>query len=125
LAFRRLHEGEDQKHQQGADRQATGRIDLGPADALQMDPEDEQQNERDCDVNEGEQGEEAVVEQVGRQEISHHRHAEDRQPVEPFARRLGDVLRQHVPYQPIARYAGDEGPSSAPCRPRRSGAGCA
>ncbi len=53
-------------------------------------------------MHEGQQGEEAVADVLGVEEIAHQRAVEDRQPVEPFKRGHGDVLRQLVPGQHVA-----------------------
>jgi hypothetical protein len=75
-------------------------VDVG--DAVDVRPQTGQQQDRQADVNEDQQGEEAVVDRIRGEEIARRGFAEDRQPVEQFGGGNRRVLRQLIPDDPVA-----------------------
>jgi hypothetical protein len=106
LAVHRGHQREHQKGQQHANDDGARRRGACLGHTLHVDPHDHQQHQRNAQVHEGQQREEAVAHMVGIQEVAHQRAVEDRQPIQPFKAGDGDVLRQLVPGQHVAIDAG-------------------
>ena len=65
-----------------------------------MDPQPEQHEQRQPDVQEHQQGEQAVVDAARREEVPGQRLCKQLQRVEPFHRSDGGELREPVPHDP-------------------------
>ena len=103
LADRRPDERERNQrrgeHQQDRPRRLGFRL----RHALGVDPQQRQHGQRDADMDERQQREQAVADVFCEDEIAHQRAAEHRQPVEPLGGRdHGDELRETVPRQHVA-----------------------
>ena len=104
---RGLDQRQHQKGQRHADPDRSWRLGLRPRHPLRVDPQEPQYAERQADVQERQQREQAVVHRVRRDEVADQCAIEHRQPVEPFGRGNGHELRRAVPWQHVAVDARD------------------
>jgi hypothetical protein len=100
------HGGQHQRnHQQPGQNHASKlarRVHAGARDAQDVDPHPQQQDQRDGYMQEHHQGKETSAKAIWRKEVSRDRLAENRKPVQQFGADDGNILRQHVPDQPVA-----------------------
>ena len=80
---------------------------MGAWHALDVNPHDEDDDQRRADVNEGEQGEQSTVDAFEIEEVANQGAVEHWQYVKPLGRGDDNELRQFVPYQHEAVDAGD------------------
>jgi hypothetical protein len=106
---RGLDEREHEKRQRQPDPHRARRRGLRARHALGVDPQQREHAQRQADVQERQQREEAIVDRLGRDEVADQRPVEHRQPVEPFGGRHADELRGAVPRQHVAVDAADVG----------------
>ena len=98
----RFDEGQYQQHAHGTDREPLRGVHLGMVLALDVNPHDQQHEQRHGNVNEHHEGKEAASENFRIQEIPGNRLTEDAQGIEPLGGGDGDVLGQYVPDHPVA-----------------------
>ncbi len=106
LAQGGLHEGKRDHRRAECDHEGPRRQGLRVRNAMGVDPEDRQHGERQADVHERKEREEAVVHVLGAQEVAHQQPVEDRERVEPLRGRGHGELRELVPRQHVAVDAG-------------------
>ena len=102
LAERRRHQRQQQQRRQQAEHDRARRVGARLGHALHMHPHQQQHQQRNADVHERQQREEAVVHAARVDEVAHQRAAEARQPVEPFETGGDHELAQLVPGQHVA-----------------------
>ena len=79
-----------------------GGFTLRPGVPLDVNPHQQQHEQRPEYVDEHHQGEEAAAQRRAVEKVIRDRLAEHRQGIEPLGRRERNVLRELVPYEPVA-----------------------
>ena len=116
LAHRRLREGQHDHCPDEPRHDPARRVRLRAGDALRVDPQQCENAEREADMQERQQREQAVVDGALEDEVAHQRAIENGQPVEPLGGTDRHELREPIPRQHVtvdARYVDEPQHSDA------------
>jgi len=106
MTGRRIDQCQHQHCHERTDRQAAWRILFRVGMALNVQPHQEQHDQRHGNMDEDDQREKPCTEFRTVSEVTGNRCTEERQRVQPFGSRDRDILGEHVPYEPITGDAG-------------------